>query len=310
MMELQIQKPSHRRITTSPPGRGWKPRQDVTVNTEYVRKLLEENRLTERDETLLRYLDNLPILSSRQIKRLLWPDTSPSNMHRRLRQLFEYHLVDRVRMLSKEEGITYTLGKAGRIWLHGEARGTPAPVVNVNTLAHDLAIAEVLVLLTEELRQATPNTLLKLRLEWLSEARARIVHKDKVLLEPDGLIRIWANQEYRAYLLEVDMGTERKAAFEAKVKRYQRAFQKTGLQDEYGTTPSIFVATTTLQRAKGLAEIIAGQFEPQRKTNLLWWATTVSDMTKKGVYNGATGYAARNGQVTGPGILRRPWVES
>jgi hypothetical protein len=231
-------------------------------------------------------------------------------MHRRLRQLFEYHLVDRVRMLSKEEGITYTLGKAGRIWLHGEARGTPAPVVNVNTLAHDLAIAEVLVLLTEELRQATPKTPLKLRLEWLSEARARIVHNDQILLEPDGLIRIWGNQEYRAYLLEVDMGTERKAAFEAKVKRYQRAFQRTGLQDEYGTEPSIFIVTTTPQRAKGLVEIIAGQNEPHRKTNLLWWATTLSAMTDKGIYDGAPGYAAQNGQVTGPVTLRQPWPEN
>jgi hypothetical protein len=309
-VEVSLKEVLPKRIATSPPGRGWKPRPEQVVNTEYVRKLLEQHRMTERDEALLRYLDGLPILSSRQIKRLLWFDTSPSNMHRRLRQLYEYYLVDRVRMINKTEGITYTMGRAGRIWLHGEARGTPAPVVNLKTLNHDLAVAEMLVLLTEELREATLKCPLKLRLEWLGEARARIVHKEQVLLEPDGLIRIWGDREYRHYMLEMDMGTERKAAFTAKIKRYQRAYIRTSLKDEYGHTPNVMIVTTTMGRAKHLAQVIAGQHETQRPLNIEWLITTLAEVVEKGIYDGGQWYSVRNDQITGPRILPRVWPES
>jgi len=122
----------------------------VTVNADYVRRLLEERRLTERDELLLKYLDEVGVLTSRQIKQLLWSEASWAGMHRRLRKLYDYYLLDRARMLNKKEGITYVLGKAGRIWLHGGAWGGEAPRVNARMLAHELGVSETLVQVRQE----------------------------------------------------------------------------------------------------------------------------------------------------------------
>ena len=60
MTNLQIPQPN--RIGIAPAGRGWKARPEILVNADYVHSLLEENRITERDESLMRYLAQVNIL--------------------------------------------------------------------------------------------------------------------------------------------------------------------------------------------------------------------------------------------------------
>lgn len=296
-MELSLQQLPPRRITTAPAGRGWRARPEITVNNDYVRKLLEESRLTERDETLLKYLDELAVLSAQQIKRLLWANSTPSNMHRRLRALYDYHLVDRVRMLDKQHGITYALGKAGRLWLHGteRARGSSAPRVNVQLLAHDLTVAEVVVRLTEDLRRRDPSGE-KLRLEWMGEEKARFIFKDRVIVEPDGRLRVWIQSKHQTFLLEVDMGSERAAAFQAKIQRYHQAYVQPGLRDEHNILSIIMVVAPGPERVERLAEIIAG-YQKQAKEIDLMWALAALPNLAGGLYGNQHWTVVKYGQV-------------
>jgi len=290
-MEIKLAPPKPARITTSPPGRGLKARPEVNVNPDYVRTLLEQNRLTERDEYFLRWLDELAVMSSRQIKSMFWAGTTASNMSRRLRALYDYHLVDRVRMLNKAEGITYCLGKAGRLWLHGEQRGGNPPRVNVTLLAHDLAVSETAVTLVTELRQRDPAGQ-KFNLSWVGEQHTRMV-KDAASLEPDARIRLnVANgQKYQWYLLEMDMNTERAAAFESKVRRYN-AFTPL-LRDENKQLPIVMVVASTPARIDTLARVIAGQ-----PGSLTWALNTLPAIAEKGVYGQQLWTVVRGDQVS------------
>lgn len=320
-MEFLNQKPSRQRIVASPPGRGWKRRREVVVTPDYVRTLLEQARLTERDELLLRYLAVLAVLSSTQIWRLLWPDTGLSNATRRLRQLYDYHLIDRVRMLDKADGIIYSLGKAGRLWLYGEARGSVGPRVNTAVLRHDLAVAEVLVLLSEEVRRADPENRLKLILDWQGEAEARIVHGERVLVEPDALLRLNTLNHSWPYYLELDRGTEGLAAFESKAKHYLQASRQVGLRDEKSRQPvAIMIVTTTPERAAKLANLVAAQQQHQKKEleklpkppekSILpfWFITTLDQLTQAGFFGSERWYVVTP-DLPAPlhQTLRAPW---
>ena len=207
-MDINLKPPTPTRISTSPAGRGWRARPDILVNADYVRALLEQNRVTERDESLLRWLDELPILSSRQIRHLLWPDSSKSNMSRRLRALYDMHLLDRVRMLDKKEGIIYALGRAGRLWLHGETRGGSPPRVDVRQLRHDLAVAEFATFFVWTARQMVNPATFTAQIS--GEAGARVRHNGAVVVEPDAKIDLSSKH---TWLLEIDMGTESLPAF-------------------------------------------------------------------------------------------------
>jgi len=289
-MEIKLIPPEPVRISTSPPGRGLKQRPDINVNIDYVRTLLEQNRLTERDEEFLRWLDELAVMSSRQIKTMFWPGSTPSNMSRRLRALYDYHLLDRVRMLKKEDGITYCLGKAGQLWLHGERRGGNPPRVNVALLSHDLIISEVAVKLVTELRHRDP-TGQKFGLSWVGESKARFV-KDERVLEPDARIRlnIAGNQKYQWYLLEIDMSTERAAAFENKVKRYN-SFAPV-LRDENRQLPVVLVIAPTPARIDTLIKVIAGQPGP-----LTWALNPLPTLIERGFYGQQLWTVVINGQT-------------
>lgn len=292
-MEIKLTPPEPVRISTSPPGRGLKPRPDINVNIDYVRgTLLEQNRITERDEEFLRWLDELAVMSSRQIKLMFWPGTTASNMSRRLRALYNYHLVDRVRMLKKADGISYCLGKAGRLWLHGEQRGGNPPRVNVALLAHDLSVSEVAVTLVTELRRHDPTGKM-FNLSWVGESKARFV-KDEHVLEPDARIRLQTGKKYQWYLLEMDMATERAAAFENKVKRYNTFAPL--LRDENKQLPIIMVVAPTAARVDTLAKIIAGQ-PGSGPGHLTWALNTLPALTERGLYGQQLWTVVKNGQI-------------
>jgi hypothetical protein len=309
-MDIILRDVSRKRITTSPAGRGWKPRPEVVVNSEYVKKLLEENRLTERDEILFKYLDTLPVLSSRQIHRLLWYDSTTSNMHRRLRQLYDYHLLDRVRMIDKAEGITYTLGKAARIWLHGEARGGSAPVVNVKTLRHDLTVSEILVLLTEEIRIGNPKHTVSL--QWYGEHQIRVIDRDRVLVEPDALGEMHIGRTPSTmFYLELDMGTERKAALERKLNRYYQAARAKRLKHKGLNIYDVFFITPTEARAKNVASIIADyRPKPARSETppITWIIGNLDSMKRHGFYRKNRWVAVLRNEIVHRGALAAPWM--
>ena len=298
MTNLHIPQP--KRISIAPAGRGWKPRPEILVNADYVHSLLEENRITERDESLMRYLDQVNVLSARQIKRLLWPDKSLSRMQRRLRELYNYYILDRTRMLNKREGITYALGKAGIIWLHGEARGRSGPLVNARLLAHELMIAEVMVLLVEELRRADPKRALGVEFDWRNEDAARVLsRKGAVLLEPDAFFRVRSQHiQWAAFYLEVDRSTERGNAFDKKVRRYHDAFQSSSWKGEFEEYPVILIVTRSEERAVNLARRVVEAQKHSRWRSLTWGITPLPALIQKGVF-GADWLVAQGNELLG-----------
>lgn len=302
-MTLQFQIPHPKRISTAPAGKGWKRRPEIIANPEYVKKLFEEHRLTERDEALVKFLAKIGILSSRQIKRLIFTDLSTSNMQRRLRELYDYHVLDRTRMLSKEEGITYALGKAGRIWAVGENRMV-APRLDVNLLDHDLGRAEVFTLLVEALRKLDPDGSQHLEWDWWSEDEARVINKNKVVLEPDGLFQVrtlltqWAN-----FYVEIDRGTERGQAFIEKIKRYEQAYRVGNWQKTFGDFPLVLIVTTSRERASNLAKQIATTKPEGDKANKIIWALApLSALQADGIF-GTDWQLVEKGQIV-PGRQR------
>jgi hypothetical protein len=202
-------------------------------------------------------------------------------MHRRLRALYDYHLLDRVRMVSKAEGITYTLGKAGRLWLGEAQRGGSPPRVNVRQIAHDLAVSEVATQFVLNLRQFDQNGNLY-QFNWQGEAGARIIDKDKVVLEPDARARLSFKKgdQYQHYLIEVDMNTERAAAFKAKIERYHRAHNRPGLKDKNGQLPLVLVITPTPERTQVLTQLISESGGP-----LVWALNHLPALVEHGVYS-------------------------
>ena len=294
-MEVGTGKASVARIGASPPGRGVRPRPRVTVNADYVSRLLAERRLTERDELLLQYLNEVGVLSSRQIKMLLWDEVSWANMHRRLRKLYDYYLLDRTRMLNKTEGITYVLGKAGKIWLHGSARGGAGPRVNTKTLAHDLGVSEVLVRFRTELLEMDYEEKWGFRLGWKGKQNARIVQGERMVLEPDAFFYYYSVEGERevrgGYFLEMDMGTMTGGVFAEKAKRYRRAasgsawgkfLQKQGID---AADTAVMVLTTSLERARNLARRVAGVWgQGKESEKIMWLFNTLDSVSGGGFY--------------------------
>ena len=299
-MKMPIQQPSTTRIATSPPGRGLRPRPERVVNLDYVRRILEANRLTVRDEALLKQLDSLTILSSRQIKRLFWPNTSASNMHRRLRALYDMHLLDRTRMLTKSEGIIYTLGRAGIIWLRGEMRGATPPMVNTLTLRHEWTVSEFLVTLTEEIRRVKYSVIL----DWYSETQSRVIDRDRILLSPDGRIIIRAGDSKAEFYLEIDMNTERRAAIQKKLDGYYRAHRRGLLR----ANNVVFIAPTAW-RAETLIKV-AAEYKPSGgATDIFFVGGTLSEMAERGIFQGARWRAAQKNELQRT-LLTPPWEEA
>lgn len=271
-MDINPNPPKPVRIATSPPGRGMRARPDVLVNNDYVRQLLETGRVTERDENTLRWLDELPVMSARQIKIINWADSSKSNVSRRLRALYDMHLLDRVRMLDKRNGIIYALGRAGRLWLHGETRGGSPARVNTRQIAHDLAVAEFVVQMVGIMRRNSADVSIAVD----GEAGARITHNGAVVVEPDVKITIGSY----TWLLEMDMGTESLPAFGHKIQRYHNAIKRGNLLlDAAGRWPLIVVVAPDQPRADALAALIAAQ-----KSALPWALMTMTDIMTAGLF--------------------------
>jgi hypothetical protein len=303
-MEFKIRPPKPQRIGAAPAGRGSKPRPDVAVTAEYVRSLLVEQRITERDEALLRYLDEVAVLSSRQIQRLLWPGSSQANMRRRLRQLYDYHVLDRVRMVSKAEGITYALGKAGWMWLHEGDRVARNPVrVNAQTVAHDLMVSEVLVLLAEALRHIDDVSGKQYQMRWYGEEDCRVVEekqgKSVISLEPDSFFAVLTEgTPVAAGYVEADQGSERGEAIQRKLHRYYAAAGKDRLRYLGGRHPLVMMVTKSGARAGSLADQVARfQRETQTAARIDWVVTPLSALTPATFLTGAPWYVVEKGAV-------------
>lgn len=256
------------------------------MNVPYIRSLLERGVLTRRDEDVLLTVDELGALSVGQLTRLYWQ--SLSTARHRLRKLYDLHLLDRseynpARMirLGLQPGVVYTLGKAGRLWLNMRTGKKERYVLHpLNTLYHNLALAEFIVILTEAVRHAEDW-----QMNWQGERSCRIVttrgDRRRVLLEPDGLIIFNrpGDDSHRYFYLERDLGTENYAAFQRKIRRYGAFFLGKQWRTRYGWSrfPPVLVVTNNAGRARGLIDVIQ-----QAKSPISWGVSDIETLISLG----------------------------
>lgn len=140
------------------------------VDRQKLKAMLEDlnrqGRLTERDERLLEYLQEVNVLSLDQVQRLLWPEAKLVTAYQRLRFLLNHYLLNAARV--PRAGMTawgllvskvYALGPAGHLWLKEEvSSGHVTRHLKRDQVLHDLLVAELCVRLTEAtLRRGRPG---------------------------------------------------------------------------------------------------------------------------------------------------------
>jgi hypothetical protein len=269
-------------------GRRQRPRPPAAITPAYVQELLSRGRITERDQALMLALADCSVLSHAQVKRLYWPGTTEQACRRRLRALYDAHLLDRavdvspgMEEIGLEPGIVYALGRAGRVYLeklNGRERLPDYPLASAARLLHDLGLAEVMVCLTEALRERGVALL------WQGEAGARVVAEGeggkmgRVLLEPDALMTLRYERQgaevAASFFVEWDAGSERGLHFRRKVRGYDSVRRRERLWQDKGLPrfPAVALVTVSERRAGGLLE----QVRDTRQTEVLWLLTDVA----------------------------------
>lgn len=183
-----------------------------------ARQLLNSRSFTARDEAILETLFGIGLLSRNQIQRLFWAGSHPNTVAKRLRILYERHLLnytpdllDRMRTSRLEPCHIYGLAEVGeeilavrrgltrsRLGLgqrYDLQRGNPL-------LMHDLQVSEVYVKARIAVGQYAGQ------LAWYNEKAAAIrTQAGEELVRPDGALQITLIGAVSTYFLEMDRGS-------------------------------------------------------------------------------------------------------
>lgn len=193
--------------------------------------------ITERDRALIRAAWSLGAATHATLRDLVSPDTQADTLRRRLRHLH------RERYLTQ----TRHVGPAGCIWLYGagartrRSGGARSWRPGVAQLEHTLAVGEAVVALTR-VGFAAPVEVTG----WQGESELR---SWAVLGEPfpDARVTWRVGEVESAWLVELDRGTESRAAWRRKLVRYLMADLR----------EPVLALTTSFQRANALAVVAA-----------------------------------------------------
>jgi hypothetical protein len=193
--------------------------------------------LNTRDHALVRAAWSLGWVTARALTDLVSPATSPKTLAGRLTELADARYLRRQRIVT---------GVAGHHWLYGSGRNAAqidpayrdAWRPSDAQMGHTLAIGNTLVAIT------TPGLLGALHVTgWQGEAELRTWH-DAGTAIPDLLVRVGGATVENTWAVEVDRGTQARAAWRRKLVRY--------LHTPRGT---LLVVTTSDERARNIARL-------------------------------------------------------
>jgi len=259
-------------------------------------ELIEQGRITNRDEQLLEYLAELNVLSLDQIRRLLWPQAREATAYNRLYFLARHYLLSRARIPAgemKEWGLpvrtVYSLGPGGWLWLRQEVNQSLASRhLRREQVLHDLLNAEIYVRLVEAARARGAAW----SVTWAGEAAAScyVSNRDKSpLLVPDGLgvIRQQRGDQVAVlpFFIELDRSREAhgrpSSDWGRKVHGYDRfAGSDWKLQPQLGSLPEfplVTVITHGAQRLLNLAQAIVKHRQEAVTYCLALWPDLVAN---------------------------------
>lgn len=234
-------------------------------------------RLTERDQRILKMVWRLGVASSSQISRVVFDDASYSatpTANRHLRALAESHYLDRIARSRRQE-VAYILGPQSLPLLQPLTHFDIKPVhfEDDEALAHALGLNEFAVQLILATRQT------RLRLEWVGKLMT-LTRADGSVFEPDGVGILSKADCNRPFFVEWRQGQETDANVARRVQSYldlsshPASWQQLS-QDSF--PPLLFI---TLSGPAQLHTAVASL--PPTTGLAVWWAAW-SDLEQQGV---------------------------
>lgn len=234
-----------------------------------------DDRLSDRDRTILMTVGALRLLRADQIERLLFSDlaageSAARQRRRTLAKLCELRLLARLErriggVRAGSSGHIYTLAPAGRRLLahwNSDARpsnrGLHEP--GLPFVAHTLQISELRVLLHAAEQQGQLE-LLAFDAEPASWRAYMAASGAAATLKPDAYLRLGVGEWEERCLVEVDLASEGRGALARKLRAYSDYYRSGREQAADGVFPRVVWLTTTDTRAQ-LIRTIAKEHAP------------------------------------------------
>lgn len=203
------------------------------------------NRLSERDQAIIRTIVRYQQVTSGQLLRLYFSDNSPKSrkarMTRTMQRLHKWGFVARIpRPVGGWSG-----GSEGYIYIPTHSR---ARIAN----PHTLDITELMVKLTELSREPS--------IELLAYDPEVYAHETAghIELKPDAFVRLRKPSGTFRYFVEIDRGTEWRYQLSGKLRKYTNAYK----QWTEPTFPLCVWSVPDEQRARLLDSVIKRSDEP------------------------------------------------
>ncbi|RMG89287.1 MAG: hypothetical protein D6706_21630 [Chloroflexi bacterium] len=263
------------------------------IDQRYLARIIDEGRMTKRDEAILEWLVAVRCATAEQIGRAFFSGVATGK--NRLTKLYRMRMVERAYFPPEDAELlgvspytlVYYLGRGGKFWLQeivGRRVAGSWQVLSPHRVGHDLMSTELVVALQEELRRLDEQigSVMNLRLEsevpfWRLDERGepevrRVKRNDgKVVAERVALLRSDMRLEVRvgegeggpvllSAFVEADMGNMTGSQFAEKVALYNEAAamwrRRETRKGEGRAFPVVLVVTTGAIRARNLARVI------------------------------------------------------
>jgi Replication-relaxation len=239
----------------------------TAVRQDQLLRLLEQ--LPQREQAIVDLVGRFRIVQSGQVERLFFigsasPAAGRRHCRRQLARLVELGLLRRLErriggVRAGSAGHLYTLAPAGRR-LHALSRGRDAASdrgVHEPGLAfvrHTLAVTELFVHLRETER-AEALELLDFQPEPECWRSYTLASGASGWLKPDAYARLAVGEWEERSFVEVDLGTEGRAALTRKLRAYLAYYHSGREQTAEGVFPRVTFLTTTKARAEAIATL-------------------------------------------------------
>lgn len=240
------------------------------VTEAHVARLVDE--LTARERDIVLTLDNVRVATATQLERLHFTDGSSYSAARKARRTVAR--LTSLRVLARLErrvggersgssGYVYALDVAGQRLASacGPAGGirirrpwTPGAAF----VAHQLAVTELAVRLTERTRAGTVE-LLDFWAEPLSWRTFTGLGGARTVLKPDAFVRVGLGKHEHLYFVEVDRATQSGPALARKLTVYRRYRQTGREQERWGVFPEVLVLVPDEARKDAVVGVASSQ---------------------------------------------------
>ncbi|UUY01564.1 replication-relaxation family protein [Svornostia abyssi] len=236
------------------------------------------SELTDQDWAVVRFIASTRLATGTQLARRLWASEDPSDAHARaarraLHRLEAQKLIGRLgRRLggvrAGSSSIVYRLESAGHR-LISPGRKKPIAATSYDTLAHTLAVTELLVQLHEHTAHGELE-IASIQTEPGCWRRFPGAYGGLVTLKPD-LFAVLAGPVHQdRYFVEVDLATESPARIRAKAKRYLEHLLTGTEQRAHGAYPRVVFTAPHLDRAAQLETALGGLDPLAAKLFVVW----------------------------------------